>query len=395
MNLGHIETHKGNQYNKRGSTTRNYTLGSKETDEYMTPNSLEASVQDPKYLINNKGRIKSLGRRLLALQVILVNGESFLQEVLLLLEVDGLETSGDGSAASATSVQDMAAVVVLGSVQQAFNTGLGIGPGTGVEGLLLAPDDILSVGVAVQVLLQLSPREGVQLLNTGDSSVADTVGLAVLSQGGVDLSGAQDDALDVLRSFDSGAVALVGDDPLEVGVLGRQFLDVRAGKGVTQQRLGEEEDERLAELAVDLATEDVEQVGRGGHAGNLHVAVLVLTVQLVSLGVRTGLFVAKLEPTLHTSGRVLRTLAIITVGQRHNQTGTLQPLGFTGGDELINDTLSVVGEVTELSFPHHQSVGGGQRVTVLEAETRLSVRIVVTQEVSKQKPTNQTHSGRS
>lgn len=160
MNLGHIETHKANQYNKRGSTTRNYTLGSKETDEYMTPNSLEASVQDPKYLINNKGRIKSLGRRLLALQVILVNGESFLQEVLLLLEVDGLETSGDGSAASATSVQDMAAVVVLGSVQQAFNTGLGIGPGTGVEGLLLAPDDILSVGVAVQVLLQLSPREG-------------------------------------------------------------------------------------------------------------------------------------------------------------------------------------------------------------------------------------------
>lgn len=395
MNLGHIETHKGNQYNKRGSTTRNYTLGSKETDEYMTPNSMQVSVQDPKYLIN-RSRIKSLGRRLLALQVILVNGESFLQEVLLLLEVDGLETSGDGSAASATSVQDMAAVVVLGSVQQAFNTGLGIGPGTGVEGLLLAPDDILSVGVAVQVLLQLSPREGVQLLNAGDSSVADTVGLAVLSQGSVDLSGAQNDTLDVLRSFDSGAVALVGDDPLEVGVLGRQGLDVRARKGVTQQRLGEEEDQRLAELTVDLATEDVEQVGRGGHAGNLHVAVLVLTVQLVSLGVRTGLFVAKLEPTLHASGRVLRTLAIVTVRQGHNQTRTLQPLGFTRGDELIDDTLSVVGEVTELSLPHHESVGGGQRVTVLEAETRLSVRIVVTQGVSMQKKlTIRTHSGRS
>jgi hypothetical protein len=45
---------------------------------------------------------------------------------------------------------------------------------------------------------------------------------------------------------------------------------------------------------------------RTPNAGNLHVAVLVLTVQLVSLGVRTGLFVAKLEPTLHTIHRQFR-----------------------------------------------------------------------------------------
>lgn len=49
MNLGHIEKkHKRNQYNKRGSTTRNYTLGSRKTNEYMTPNSMQVSVQDPK-----------------------------------------------------------------------------------------------------------------------------------------------------------------------------------------------------------------------------------------------------------------------------------------------------------------------------------------------------------
>jgi len=286
-----------------------------------------------------------------------VNRESILQELLLLLKVDGLQTSSDGSAASATSVQDMAAVVVLGSVQQTLDTGLGVRPGTGVERLLLAPYDVLGVGVAVKVLLQLGPREGVQLLNTGDGSVADTVGLAVLAQSSVDLSGAQDDALDLLRSVDGlSGVSLIRDDPLEVG-LAVQGLNVRAGKGVTQQRLGEEDDQRLAELAVNLATEDVEQVGRGGHAGNLHVAVLVLTVQLVGLGEDTGLLVAKLEPTLHASRRVLRALAVITVRQRHNQTGTLQPLGFTGGDELINDTLSVVGKVTELSLPHDKGVG--------------------------------------
>jgi hypothetical protein len=125
----------------------------------------------------------------------------------------------------------------------------------------------------------------------------------------------------------------------------------------------------LAELAVHLATEDVEDVGRLSHVDNLHVAVLVLAVQLVSTGEHARLLVAKLQPALHTTGRVLRTLAIVTVGQRDNQAGTLQPLGFTSSDELINNTLSVVGKVTELSLPHDESLGGGQRVAVLKAKT--------------------------
>ena len=104
------------------------------------------------------------------------------------------------------------------------------------------------------------------------------------------------------------------DDPLEVGVAGEGF-DVGAGKGVAQQRLGEEDDQRLTELAVHLATEDVEQVGRSGHVGDLHVAVLVLAVELVCRREDAGLLVAKLQPALHTTGRVLRTLAIVTVRQ--------------------------------------------------------------------------------
>jgi hypothetical protein len=103
---------------------------------------------------------------------------------------------------------------------------------------------------------------------------------------------------------------------------------------------------------MNLATENVEKVGGLSHVGNLHVAVLVLAFQLVSRGVHARLLVAKLEPTLHTTGRVLRTLAVIAVRQRDNKAGTLQPLGFTRSNELINDTLSVVGEVTELGLPH-------------------------------------------
>lgn len=37
----------------------------------------------------------------------------------------------------------------------------------------------------------------------------------------------------------------------------------------------------LSELAVHLASEDVEEVGRRSHVGNLHVAVLMLTIKLI------------------------------------------------------------------------------------------------------------------
>ena len=145
-----------------------------------------------------------------------MDSKSILEELLLLLQMDGLETGGDGGTGGATGVENVTAVVVLGLVQQGLNTRLGVAPGTGVQRLLLGPDDVAGVGVAVQVLLQLSPREGVQLLNTSDGSVADTVGLTVLEESSVDLARAQDDTLNILGLIDLLAVGGVGDDPLEV-----------------------------------------------------------------------------------------------------------------------------------------------------------------------------------
>ena len=179
---------------------------------------------------------------LLALEALLVKRESILQELLLLLQVDSLETGSHGGAGGATGVQDVTTVVVLGRVQQCLQTGLGVRPSTGVQRLLLTPDNILGVGVAVQVLLQLSPREGVQLLNTGDGGVADTLGLTVLGEGGVNLARAENHTLNLLRGLDGGTVSRVGDDPLEVRFTG-EALQVRASDRVTQQGLGEEDDQ--------------------------------------------------------------------------------------------------------------------------------------------------------
>jgi hypothetical protein len=62
-------------------------------------------------------------------------------------------------------------------------------PGTGIQGLLLAPDNRLGVGVHIQILLQLLPGEGVKLLYTSDCSSLEALLGTVLVQRSVDLTG--------------------------------------------------------------------------------------------------------------------------------------------------------------------------------------------------------------
>jgi hypothetical protein len=61
----------------------------------------------------------------MALELVLLDGESHLEQVLLLLHVGGLETSGDGSTGVAASVHDVLPVVVLGVVEKSLDSGLG------------------------------------------------------------------------------------------------------------------------------------------------------------------------------------------------------------------------------------------------------------------------------
>src|SRR5262245_4577397 len=94
----------------------------------------------------------------------------------------GLQSSGHRRAGATASVHDVLAVVELGLVQESLDTGLGEAPGTSIQRLFLSPDDSLGVGVLVEVLLQLLPREGVELLNTCDGNVVDVVVGTVLLQ---------------------------------------------------------------------------------------------------------------------------------------------------------------------------------------------------------------------
>src|SRR5262245_43248662 len=53
--------------------------------------------------------------------------------------------------------------------------------------------------------------------------------------------------------------------------------------------------------------------------------------------------------------------------QQQHHPGPLAPLLLTGRDELVNDRLGAIGEVTELRRPEHQRIRPGDRVAVLEA----------------------------
>lgn len=141
-----------------------------------------------------------------------------------------------------SSIHDVLAVVVISLVQDSLDTWLSEGPGTSVKRLLLTPDNGLGVLVGVEVFLNLLPWEWVQLLDTSNGGIGDVVVGAVLDESGVDLSGTEDNTLDVVLLGNGLAVLLLLDDPAEVAVA-NELLNGRAGNWMTEKGLGEEDDE--------------------------------------------------------------------------------------------------------------------------------------------------------
>ena len=59
----------------------------------------------------------------------------------------------------------------------------------------------------------------------------------------------------------------------------------------------------------------------------------------------------ELEEALHAGGGVLGALTVVAMGKEHDDAGEETPLGFAGGDELVDDGLGAVDEVAELGLP--------------------------------------------
>lgn len=106
-------------------------------------------------------------------------------------------------------------------------------------------------------------------------------------------------------------------------------------------------------MTVHLPAKDVEQVGGARHVSDLHIAILVLAFEFIWAGEYSWVLIAELKVSLHSARGVFWTLSIIAMRKRHNETRSLKPFDLPGTNELIDYALTVIGEVTKLSFPNN------------------------------------------
>lgn len=186
----------------------------------------------------------------------------------------------------------------------------------------------------------LVPREGRQLLDAHHSDVFGTGAslLALLQQLVVDLAGAEDELADLVGIAANERVCL-RVEPHELGARPHLLQRGRAS-AVSQQILRRDDDERLSEVAMDLAAQHVVVVGRGGAVHHLPVAGLDLhALRLHHRRHHVRVLVHLLQEPLHATRGVLGALAHVAVREQHRQAALTQPLVLAGRDELVDHHL--------------------------------------------------------
>ena len=120
-----------------------------------------------------------------------------------------------------------------------------------------------------------------------------------------------------------------------------------------QQTFRRHDDERLDEIALHLAAQDV-KILRGSR-------------EVADLDIVLG---AGLEKALEPRAGMLRPLAFVAVRQQQHDAARPLPFRFRRDDELIDDDLRAVRKIAELRFPEAEHVRIIERVTVIEPEHR-------------------------
>ena len=65
---------------------------------------------------------------------------------------------------------------------------------------------------------------------------------------------------------------------------------------------------------------------------------------------------------------MLGALPFVTVGQQHHEPTHSAPLHVGRGDELIDDDLSAVHEITKLGLPENERAGICEGIAIFESE---------------------------
>src|SRR5581483_4714651 len=225
-------------------------------------------------------------------------------------------------------------------------------PRAHVPGLLLHPEDLRRLRITREDRRQRLAGERVELLDAHDRGRLEGALTALGEERVVDLPAAEEEAPDARRVDDDARLGGPRDGRVVEHDLERAVGEVpeRRHRGpVAEQALRGHDDERLAELAVHLAAEEVEVLGGGGRVADLDVV----------LG-------AELEPALEPRARVLRPLPLVAVREQHDEPAHPLPLRLRARDELVDDHLRAVREVAELRLPHDELPRVGEAHAELE-----------------------------
>src|SRR6185437_6368454 len=89
-------------------------------------------------------------------------------------------------------------------------------------------------------------------------------------------------------------------------------------------------------------------------------------------------FAAKLKESFEAGARMLGALPFLAMRKQQHQAARLPPFGFRRREELVDDHLRAICEITELRLPDHQRQGIGDAVAELETHhCELAQRAVV------------------
>ncbi len=146
---------------------------------------------------------------------------------------------------------------------------------------------------------------------------------------------------------------MIRQQTAEMAVAG-EFLQPRHRALVAQQRFRRHQDQGLADVALELAAQDVEVIGRVAAIGHLHIV-----------------FGAHLQEAFKARGGMFRTLAFIAMRQQADESRHAQPFALARRDELIEQHLRAIGEIAELALPKRQGVGFRQGISIFEPEHSL------------------------
>src|ERR1700693_1572071 len=120
---------------------------------------------------------------------------------------------------------------------------------------------------------------------------------------------------------------------------------------MAQHALRSDHDQRLAPVAQRLAPEQMKILRGVRRLRDLNIV-----------------FRSELNEALNACAGVFRSLAFVAVREKQDDAGEQVPLGFAGGNKLIDDGLRYVHEIAELGFPEDERFRIVAAVTVFETE---------------------------